>query len=231
MTTTAVDVRDRLALALDVDDLIEARRLSKELKPYFNVVKVGLELFTATGPDIVAIMRDQDYKVLLDLKLHDIPNTVGKAARVLGSLGVSYMTAHAFGGTAMLRAAVEGANEGAARADVDTAPKILAVTILTSDAEAPPHILGNRVRTAMEAGCAGIVCAASDVREAKQLAPRAIALVPGIRPAGVPVNDQKKTATPQEAMSEGADLLVIGRAVTQADNKAKAAEDLLESLA
>lgn len=229
MSNTAVDIRDHLALAMDVDDLVEARRLAKEMQPYFGVVKIGLELFTAVGPSVVAEMRELDYKVFVDLKLCDIPNTVGKSARVLGALGASYMTVHAFGGVAMMRAAVEGANEGALRAELD-APNVLAVTILTSDGDAPPHILGKRVGMAMESGCAGFVCAAHDVKEAKLLAPRAIALVPGIRPAGTPVNDQRRTATPQEALEVGADLLVIGRAVTQAEDRIAAAEALLASV-
>ncbi|MGH9093534.1 MAG: orotidine 5'-phosphate decarboxylase / HUMPS family protein, partial [Acidimicrobiales bacterium] len=116
---TAGLTRARLALAFDVDDVVAARRLAKELRPYFGVAKVGLELFSATGPDVVQTMIDQGYAVFLDLKLADIPNTVAKTARVLGALGVSYLTMHAFPGAAMLRAGVEGLAEGAHRAGLD----------------------------------------------------------------------------------------------------------------
>src|SRR2546421_5610240 len=225
-----MEPRDRLALALDVDDLVVATRLARELRPYFGVAKIGLELFSAAGPDSVPALTELGYKVFLDVKLHDIPTTVGKAARVLGGLGVSYLTMHAFGGVPMLRAGVEGLSEGAASGGFDT-PVALAVTILTSDSGAPPHIFGNRVRTALEARCGGIVCAASDVREAKELAPNLVTVVPGIRPVGAATDDQARSATPQSALEAGADLLVVGRPVTAADDRAKAASDLVAALA
>lgn len=224
------ELRSRLALALDVDDQVAAMRLARELHPWFGVAKVGLELFSAAGPDVVAQLVDEGYRVFLDLKLHDIPTTVGKAARVLGALGVSYLTAHAFGGAAMLRAAVDGLADGAAGAGLE-APGVLAVTILTSDGGAPPHILGKRVATAVEARCAGFVCAASDVAEAKHLAPNLLAVVPGIRPVGIPTHDQARAAAPAEALAAGADLLVIGRAVTAAPDRPDAATRLLAELA
>lgn len=230
MTAVAPEIRESLAIAFDVDDLVEARRLAKELQPYFGVVKIGLELFTAVGPDIIGIIADQDFKVFLDIKLHDAPSTVGRAARVMGSLGVSYLTLHAFGGAPMLRAGVEGLSEGAARAGLDS-PTALAVTILTGDSEAPPYILGNRVRTAVEGGCQGIVCSAPDVREAKQLAPRLQMVVNGIRPNGAPEDEYQTAATPEAAVEAGADLLVLGRAITGADDRVKAAEELIASLA
>ena len=225
----ATSVRDRLVLALDVDDAVEAQRLAKQLNPWFGTAKVGLELFSAAGPRVVQTLIDDGYKVFLDLKIADIPTTVNKAARVLGALGVSYLTLHAFAGPVVLRAAVEGLNDGADRAGLP-APSALAVTILTSDPDAPPHILGKRVAAAMEARCAGVVCAASDVREAKQLAPRLLAVVPGVRPAGSPTHDQVRSATPEEAIAAGADLLVVGRAVTAAADRQAAAAALTESL-
>ncbi len=158
MTTVQSDLRDHLALVLDVDDLVEATRMARELAPWFGVAKVGLELFSAAGPDAVAALIECGYRVMLDVKLHDIPTTVGKAARVLGALGASYLTMHAFGGVPMLRAGVEGLAEGAARAGLEP-PVALAVTILTSDAGAPSHIVGNRVRNALEAHCGVGWCA------------------------------------------------------------------------
>lgn len=226
MTTRpdAVDdsVRRRLALVLDVDDIVEATRLAREMQPWFGVAKVGLELYSAVGPDVVAPLRDLGYDVFVDLKLHDIPTTVNKAARVLGSLGASYITMHAFGGRDMLRAGDQGLREGAEAAGLPE-PTSLAVTILTSDAGAPPHILGKRLAVAMEAGCGGLVCAASDLEEARTVAPAMTRVVPGIRLAGGATHDQARAATPGEAAAAGADILVIGRTVTEAPDRAAAA--------
>jgi orotidine-5'-phosphate decarboxylase len=227
--TPAAGIRERLALALDVDDVVVARRLARELRPWFGTVKIGLELFSAAGPDVVQEMINDGYRVFLDLKLADIPNTVNKAARVLGALGVSYLTMHAFAGATMLRAGVEGLADGASRAGLP-APAALAVTVLTSDAGAPAHILGQRVAVAAQARCAGVVCAAADVAEAKQLAPNLLAVVPGIRPLGVPSDDQTRSATPAEALAAGADLLVVGRAVTAAPDRTAAAVAIVAEL-
>jgi len=224
------ELRDRLAIALDVDDIVEARRLAHDVAPWFGVAKVGLELYTAVGPVGVGQLMGLGFKVFLDIKLHDIPTTVEKAARVVGSLGVSYLTIHAVGGAAMLRAGVDGLAEGATKAGL-VAPTALAVTILTSDDGAPAHILGKRVQAALEGGCGGIVCASSDIKKAKMLAPRLITVVPGIRPAGTATHDQARSATPQAALAAGADLLVIGRAVTAAPDRAAAAAEIAASLA
>ena len=232
MSTTEAPaaVRDRLALALDVDDLVAATRLARQLKPYFGVAKVGLELFSATGPDAVGALAEMGFKVFLDVKLHDIPNTVEPAARVLGSLGASYLTLHAFGGADMLRAGVEGLAAGADAAGLDS-PTALAVTILTSDHDAPSHILPKRVQIALEGGCGWLVCAAGDVREARQYAPRMETIVPGIRPLGSASHDQARAATPAAAIAAGADVLVIGRAVTQADDPVAAAAAIADEVA
>lgn len=223
------ELRDRMVLALDVDDLVEAVRLAKVLKPWFGVAKVGLELFSAVGPDAVGTLHDQGYEVFADLKMHDIPTTVGKAARVVGALGVRYLTMHAHGGPAMLRAGVDGLHEGARNADLPT-PVALAITVLTSDTEAPQHIVPNRLRVAVEAGCGGIVCSAADLRDIRQLAPRILRVVPGIRPEGGDVHDQARAVPPAAALEEGADLLVIGRAVTLAPDPGAAAARLFAGL-
>jgi orotidine-5'-phosphate decarboxylase len=228
--STAARTRDRLVLALDTDDLVEALRLADELQPYFAAAKVGLELFSAEGPETVSALAERGWRVFLDVKLHDIPTTVHKAARVLGALGASYLTLHAQGGVAMLQAGVEGLSEGAARAGLDP-PVALAVTILTSDCGAPPHVLAKRVASAIESGCGGLVCAASDVREAKELAPRMIAVVPGIRLTGADTHDQARAATPQAAVSAGADLLVIGRTVSGAPDPVAAAAAVADAVA
>ncbi|HEX4904236.1 MAG TPA: orotidine-5'-phosphate decarboxylase [Acidimicrobiales bacterium] len=226
---TDIDVRDHLALALDVDDLVVARRLAKDVQPWFRVAKVGFELFTAAGPDAVQAMLDLGYDVFLDLKLHDIPNTVEKAARVAGATGVMYLTIHAMGGPVMLRAGVDGFLEGAAAAGLPT-PVPLAVTVLTSDADAPAHILPKRVELAVEAGAKGLICAGTDLGFIRELVPRFTLVVPGTRPPGVSAHDQARVTTPGEALEAGADLLVIGRAVTAADDPVKAAEALVDSL-
>ena len=226
----SADLRPRMALALDVDDLVEANRLAKALRPWFGVTKIGLELFTAAGPDAIGSMVDQGFEVFLDIKLHDIPTTVGKASRVAGALGVSYLTMHAHGGAAMLRAGVDGLLEGAQRAGLPE-PTALAITVLTSDDDAPAHIVPNRLRVAVEAGCGGIVCAASDLKDIREMAPRTRRVVPGIRAAGAERHDQPKAVTPSEALGAGADVLVIGRAVTLADDPAAAASELFADLA
>ena len=224
-----MQTRDQLVLALDVADLVPALRLARQLQPWFRTAKVGLELFSASGPDAVSSVADLGYDIFLDLKLHDIPTTVRKAARVIGALGASYLTLHARSGPIMLRAGVEGLTEGAEAAGLPR-PVALAVTILTSDGDAPPHILGHRVAAAVEAGCGGMVVAAADVHEAKQLAPRLLAVVPGIRMPTADAHDQARPATPRHAVSVGADLLVIGRTVTDARDPAAAAAALTESL-
>ncbi|MGI8755263.1 MAG: orotidine-5'-phosphate decarboxylase [Acidimicrobiales bacterium] len=223
------DVRLRLAIVLDSDDLVAARRLAQTLRPWFGVAKVGLELFATAGPDAIETMAELGYEVFVDLKLHDIPNQVGRASKVLGSLGASYVTMHAFGGVDMLRAGVEGLRDGADKAGM-AEPIALAVTVLTSDGGAPPHILAKRVTTALEAGCGGLVCAVGDAREARMLGPRLTIVTPGIRLAGGPAHDQARPATPQEAFDAGADLLVIGRVVTEAPDPVVAASELVESL-
>jgi len=222
-------MRDRLALALDFDDLVVALRMAHLVEPWFGVAKVGPELFTAAGPEAVASLTDAGFKVFLDLKLHDIPTTVRRAARVMGALGASYLTLHAHAGAVMLRAGVEGLKEGADAAGLP-APIAVAVTILTSDNDAPSHILGRRVAAAVEGGCGGVVCAAADVHEVKQLAPRLMAVVPGIRMPTADVHDQARPATPREAFDMGADLLVVGRGVTAAADPAGAAAAMVESL-
>jgi orotidine-5'-phosphate decarboxylase len=223
-------MRDKLALALDMDDLVPALRLAKELEPWFGVAKVGLELFSAAGPDAVASLTEMGYTVFVDLKLHDIPTTVEKSARVIGALGVRYLTIHAMGGPVMLRAGVEGFLEGAAAAGFER-PVPLAVTVLTSDNDAPEHILPKRIGHAVEAGAGGVICAGSDVSLVRQLAPRLKTVVPGTRPVGSPTHDQARVTTPAEAIAAGADLLVIGRAVTAAHAPAAAAAELAASLA
>lgn len=222
-------MKDRLALALDVDDLVVAMRLAKELQPYFGVAKVGLELYTASGPEAVSTLQDMGYDVFLDLKLFDIPTTVEKAARVAGAYGVKYLTIHAMGGPVVLRAGVDGLRDGASRAGLPE-PVSLAVTVLTSDPDAPPHVLPHRIGVAIDAGAGGIICAGPDLQLVGELGPRLKKVVPGTRPPWAPADDQARVSTPADALAGGADLLVIGRAVTAADDHKAAAERLLATL-
>jgi orotidine-5'-phosphate decarboxylase len=219
-----VTVRDRLALALDLPDLETATRLYRDVAEHVGVAKVGLELWAAAGPVTVKAFTDLGAEVFLDLKLHDIPTTVGRAATVLGRTGARYVNFHVAGGPAMLRAAVDGLAAGAKDAGLP-APTALGVTILTSDVDAPPDLLRQRVEAALEAGCGGLVCGAPDLAIIRPLAPGATLVVPGTRPPWADRNDQGRVATPAEALAAGADLLVVGRAVTAApDPRAALAE-------
>jgi orotidine-5'-phosphate decarboxylase len=222
------ELRNKLCVALDVDDLVEAVRLGKALSPWFGAAKVGLELYTAAGTDAIGTLIGLGYEVFLDLKMYDIPTTVEKASRVLGALGVTYATYHAQGGLDVLKAGAEGLRAGASDAGLPE-PRPLAITVLTSDANAPEHIMPKRVLTAAEAGMAGLVCSAADVKEAMHYAPRLLKVTPGIRPAGFDSHDQVRVATPKEALDAGSDLLVIGRAVTLAEDREAAAEAIVNS--
>lgn len=222
-------VRDRIAVALDTSSLDEALEITKAVQPYVGIAKVGLQLFSASGHAAVKAVQDTGIDVFLDVKLHDIPNTVYGASSALGALGVRYLTVHASGGQSMLEAAVKGLAEGAARVGL-TPPTALAITVLTSDPEASPELLLKRVEVAEAAGCGGIVCAAPDLDVIRMTARRIIKVVPGIRPVGADLNDQSRVATPRSAIEGGADILVIGRPITRADNPAEAAEAIFEEV-
>jgi orotidine-5'-phosphate decarboxylase len=233
--------REHLAIALDRDDLVSAQRLATTIEPWFGVAKVGLELFTSVGPEAVSSFVEQGFRVFLDLKLHDIPTTVERAARSAGLLGVSYLTAHAAGGSAMLAAAVRGLADGAAERAAAAAgddlvqtpldPRVLAVTVLTSDSLAAASVFDARVAAAIESGCGGIVCSAHEVRAAKRRAPLLTAVVPGIRLDGGAGHDQMRVATPEFAINEGADVLVIGRPVSQSPDIAGTARAIADDVA
>jgi orotidine-5'-phosphate decarboxylase len=223
------DLRDRLALALDFDDAVLAMRWALRLKDWFGVAKVGLELFSATGPSAVTDLVDAGFKVFVDLKLADIPTVTRRTSKVLGALGASYVTVHTSTGPATLRAGVEGLAEGAERAGLPV-PVALGVTVLTSEAEAPADVLRRRVEVARDAGCGGVVCAARDLAEVKGVAPALLTVVPGIRLAGGGTHDQGRAGTPSEAVRAGADLLVVGRAVTEAARPEAAASAIMAEL-
>ena len=212
------EVRDRLAIALDVGDLDAALAMARAVAPWFGVAKVGYELYGEAGPVAFARLRDLGLTVFCDLKLHDIPTTVQRGAAALARHGVGLMNAHAAGGADMLRAFVAGAHEGAADAGV-VAPVTLAVTVLTSDPDT--GAFDARLALARETGCDGVVCSGLELDRVRAAGLRAI--VPGVRPAGASVDDQARIVTPGDAIRRGADWIVLGRAVTRAADPAGAA--------
>ena len=223
------EVRHRLCLVLDVDDLVVAQRTARLLGPWFGTVKVGLELFSAAGPEAVTSFVEAGFDVFCDLKLHDIPNTVGSAARVLGTLGARWVTVHTSGGAPMLRAAVDGLAAGAAAAGA-AVPGALGVTVLTSDDVADGGVLRDRCDLAAASGCEGIICAAPDLSATDPWSDRLVRVVPGIRMPGGATHDQARVASPRDALAAGADLLVVGRAVTAAEDPVAAAAAMVDHL-
>src|SRR5262245_51544430 len=217
------DPRDRPVPALDVGRLAEAEAMAARVGETFGFVKVGLELYAEAGPAAFDRFHDLGYRVFADLKLHDIPNTVARAATVLGRHGVDVLNLHAAGGVDMLRAGVDGLRAGAAEVGHAT-PIALAVTVLTSDPDT--RAFDARLATAVEAGCDGVVCSAHEIRASA--AAGMLTMVPGIRPAGVDVNDQARVATPEAAIRDGATWLVIGRSVTAAPDPAAAAASITD---
>ncbi|MDQ1519806.1 MAG: orotidine-5-phosphate decarboxylase [Actinomycetota bacterium] len=218
----------RLAIALDVPDLDDAATLAKRLDAWFTVAKIGLELWSAAGPAAVERIQELGFDVFLDLKLHDIPTTVHRAARVLGRLGVRYCNFHAAGGEAMLRGAVEGMREGARDASLP-APVALAVTVLTSDPDA--SAFDARLDAAVASGCGGVVCSLHEIERVKRARADFVTVVPGTRLVDGDVHDQARTGTPFEAASLGADVIVIGRTVTRAADPEAVAQHIARGVA
>lgn len=219
--------------ALDVPTADAALALAAAVAPAVGAFKIGKELFVSAGPDIVRHVRDTGAEVFLDLKFHDIPNTVAKAVASAARLDVQLLTVHASGGTAMLRAAQEAAGENG--------PLILGVTVLTSMDEndlaelgiqkSPGEQVQHLAQLATSAGLRGLVCSPMEIAPLREILPAEIQLVtPGIRPAGADAGDQKRVLTPGEALAAGANRLVIGRPIYAAENPRTAAEAILESL-
>ena len=226
------EITQRIAVALDTPDRDQFRRWVAWFGPRVGVLKVGLEAFVRWGPAAVEEATASGRAVFLDLKFHDIPNTVRGAVRSARELGVRYLTVHAGGGRAMLEAAVE-----AAGGEVE----ILAVTLLTHLDD--PELKGldlagsaarrvhNWARLARLAGCAGVVCSPLEAAALRRSNPSPFVLVtPGIRPARCDSGDQRRTATPSEALRSGADLLVVGRPLTQAQDRSAALQEIVAEL-
>jgi orotidine-5'-phosphate decarboxylase len=218
-----------LVVALDVSDLARAESLARAVGPAAGMVKVGLELFTAHGPASVVRIRSIA-PVFLDLKLHDIPTTVERAARNAARLGVAMLTVHAMGGEAMMAAAVRGAGQGSEEAG-QASPAVAAVTVLSSlsgESLASPASLAFEARAA---GATGAVVSGEDVGVVREVTGEEFCLVvPGIRPAGSNGHDQLRILTPEEALAAGADYLVIGRPITEAKDPAGAARSILATI-
>jgi orotidine-5'-phosphate decarboxylase len=210
--------RDRLVLALDLDDLGAARARAARLAPWFATVKIGFELYATAGPAAFDALHEDGFRVFADLKLHDIPTTVARAARVHGRRGVEMLNFHAAGGAAMLRAGVDAFREGAADAGAPR-PVALGVTVLTSEPDT--GAFDDRLASCVSAGCDGVVCAAAEIAAAQRSGLRT--MVPGIRREGDAVDDQARIATPRDAIARGADWLVIARTVTNAEDPEAAA--------
>jgi len=219
--------RDRLIVALDEGRLSAALALARRLRGTAGWVKIGSILFTAHGPEAVQRVRALGFRVMLDLKFHDIPSTVEASARSAARLRASLMTVHASGGAPMLEAAVRGARQEARRLRI-APPKILAVTVLTSVGGGRSRDVLGLARTALNAGCDGVVASA---REAKALraafGPKPLIVCPGVRPAWAASNDQQRIATPAEAIASGASALVVGRPITAAADPRQAAARIL----
>ena len=230
-----LETRDRLIVALDVPSAAHARQVLQTLGEAVTTYKIGKQLFTAEGPGIVRDLVSSGRKVFLDIKFHDIPNTVGAAVRSAAELGVSMLTVHASGGSKMLRAAVEAANASTAK------PMILAVTVLTSLSDSDlqeigvsGNVLSQVLRLgalARSAGCGGLVASAHEARELRRELGEGFEIVtPGVRPAGSAVGDQARVLTPAEAIRAGATRLVIGRPVVEARNPREAVAQIIEEI-
>ena len=225
--------RKRLILALDVPDLNAGIDMLDRVENQVGVVKVGLQLFTATGPASVEALKNKGYDVFLDLKLHDIPNTVAGAVRSAKNLGVSMLTVHTGGGETMLTRAADEAGE---------TMLILGVTLLTSMDVAdlgpvgiiprPEEVVLLRTKLAAKAGLGGVVCSPIEITSVRAaLGSKGVIVTPGIRPAGQDLGDQKRVSTPGAAISAGADYLVVGRAISGAKNPALAASQIVDEIA
>lgn len=235
MSAPGSPARRRLALAADLP-LREALALYARISSEVGVAKVGLSLFVEHGPAAVEAFLELGAEVFLDLKLHDIPNTVALAARAAGELGVGLLTVHASGGEAMIRAAVAGAHEGASRRG-HPAPRVLAVTALTSLSDADlaavgfrepaPRVVSGLAALAVRAGAGGLVCSPRELSALRsELGPSVFLCTPGIRPAGASGGDQARAETPSFAVRAGADLLVVGRPIHAAADPVAAARQI-----
>lgn len=241
ITTINRKTKEKIVLALDVDTIEEAKSLILELKDYVGTFKIGLQLYSQNGNEIIDFMSSQGLKFFLDVKLLDIPNTVAKASENLIQRGASFFNIHTLGGTAMMKKCVEASKRKAQELGVEE-PLILGVTVLTSISdEVLQEELGIPTRAenytiklaklAKDSGLGGVVASVMDAKKIKEICGEDFkVLCPGIRPEWSMKDDQKRAASPKYAVMQGADYLVIGRAVTAADNKLEAMQRIYEEL-
>ena len=233
-------IKNPIIAALDVPTAEQALKLAEQIAPAVGAFKIGKELFVSAGPDIVKKIRATGAAVFLDLKFHDIPNTVAKAVAAATRLDVQMLTIHTSGGAEMMRAAEESAQKTAAQAGLN-APLVLGVTVLTSsDAHTlaetgcepnPGKQVERLAQLAVKAGLRGLVCSPLEIADLREILPAEIQLVtPGIRTGAEKADDQKRTLSPREAIQAGANWLVIGRPIYAAENPRLAAEKILASL-
>lgn len=234
------NISNPIICAIDTKDVGEAKALCESLKPYVGMVKLGLEFFTMNGPQGIKEISQLEIPIFLDMKFHDIPNTVAEAVTSAVRLGVSIITIHTLGGEDMMRAAAEAAANEAARLQISK-PLIAGVTILTSmDKDDITDIGLDRpvisqveilAKLAKKSGLDGVVCSSHEIAKVKEVCGQDFkTIVPGIRPATAQTGDQKRVMTPAEAISNGADYLVIGRPITKADSPEQAAKSIHSQL-
>ena len=233
--------KERLVLALDVDDFKKAEELVGKLSDYVGVFKIGSQLFTAEGAKVVKMVNKKGGKVFLDLKFHDIPNTVARAAEVATKLGVYIFNVHTSGGYEMMKAAAEASKKISLMLDIRK-PLILGVTLLTSiNQEILEKEIGIKKRLeeqvvhlaelAKAASLDGVVASSWEIKEIRKTCGEDfVILTPGIRPAGKSSDDQKRVMTPGEAIKLGSDFLVIGRPIRNASNPVEAAKEILREM-
>jgi orotidine-5'-phosphate decarboxylase len=233
--------KDRLILALDIDSDREALEIVAELRDDLGMFKVGHQLFTAYGPDIVRKITGMGGRVFLDLKYHDIPHTVAKASAEAVKLGVSIFNVHALGGFDMMKATAESTREAAEKHRVPM-PIVLAVTVLTSMDEKSLHRelkitrsiqreVSHLARLAQRAGLQGVVASPHEVKMLRRaVRGKFVILTPGVRPAWASKDDQKRIMTPAEAVAAGADYLVVGRPVLKAEDRKAAVKNILDEI-
>ncbi len=231
---------NKLIVALDVDSVEQARRLVAQLRDVVGMFKVGSQLFTAAGPELVREIVSGGNKVFLDLKFHDIPNTVAAAAVEATRLGVSIFNVHASGGSEMMERTAHAVAETALKEQLSK-PAVIAVTLLTSSNEAtlreigihatPDKLVASLAQMAANAGLDGVVASAVEapiIRSATS--PDFLIVTPGVRPSGTAAGDQKRITTPREAIERGADYIVVGRPILEAPDPVKAATQIIEEM-
>ena len=229
--------KNKIIVALDVNTIKEVERLLGILSPHVNIFKVGMELFYSCGTKAIDVIKKYDKDIFLDLKFHHIPNTVKNSAKVAARLGVTIFNVHASGGRDMMRAALEGAEEGSERLGQDR-PRILGVTVLTSMDKESLHQVGinkapeeqvlNLARLVKDSGLDGVVVSPKETAKVrKAFGDDFLIVTPGVRPEGNQKQDQKRVATPKEAIDAGADYIVIGRPITKAKDPVKTLQDIL----